>query len=717
MSRSFRPIVAVVACVLLSNAAFAQLYGMTIDGSLYRVNPQTGRASRIARTDAIRVRSLAYDPVSDRLIAWDDTPRILYSIDPTNGATTVLHRYPSSNARANALQEIAYEADATGRLRGVRHATTLGGFGNEVTIDLVSGEIRDNGAVLLYESPSDLTWTPTHGLVVDARRRFDGVTGIFDVDGGRLADSPLGTVSLAYDPASADLFAFAHDVLYRIDPATGATTTVGPSGIPSGGSTLDNDINAMTFAVGSTTPPAMAGDTDGDGLFDDWETLGIPYTTSTGVAARYVLDVDGDRVSDADPLKKDIFVEVDAMASRAPSQTTLQRVIDAFDPPTNVLVPSPQGGAGGKPNITLHIHTDPADLALNLTNQGDYVNGVSGFDDFATDKARFFGTPAERVALDAAARLAAKRMAYRYCIFANSFSGTNNSGVAEAVGCDDFMVTLGRFSTPGGTPDEQAGTFMHELGHALGLRHGGADDLNFKPNYYSVMNYWWQYPRGIAPSPVWQLAYSTSVLPTLDENALSESAGIGANVPRALVPFRAPQTAACGGAFCVANNPTVCLNLASLGPGATVDWDADCLPTPGTVAADINDFSVFAPGTSAQALAVFGQGLTTLVGYHDWANIVYDVRGTATFAPGASAIDIGCDYTADLREAIRAIPSSSPCPIDFAAPPGVLDIADVVAFLQRFGASDASADIAEPFGQFDIADVISFLQQFGAGCP
>ena len=30
---------------------------------------------------------------------------------------------------------------------------------------------------------------------------------------------------------------------------------------------------------------------------------------------------------------------------------------------------------------------------------------------------------------------------------------------------------------------------MHELGHTLGLQHGGADDVNLKPNYLSVMSY------------------------------------------------------------------------------------------------------------------------------------------------------------------------------------------------------------------------------------
>ena len=57
------------------------------------------------------------------------------------------------------------------------------------------------------------------------------------------------------------------------------------------------------------------------------------------------------------------------------------------------------------------------------------------------------------------------------------------------------------------------------------------------------------------------------------------------------------------------------------------------------------------------------------------------------------------------------------CEPDLAEPFGVLDIGDVVAFLQAFSIGDGRVDFAAPMGVFDIADVIEFLQRFGAGCP
>ena len=69
-------------------------------------------------------------------------------------------------------------------------------------------------------------------------------------------------------------------------------------------------------------------------------------------------------------------------------------------------------------------------------------------------------------------------------------------GVGDFLG-GDAIVTLGAFDNaagqPVGTDYAQAATLMHEVGHGLGLRHGG-DSLepNCKPNYLSVMNYLFQ---------------------------------------------------------------------------------------------------------------------------------------------------------------------------------------------------------------------------------
>src|SRR5262249_18161151 len=65
--------------------------------------------------------------------------------------------------------------------------------------------------------------------------------------------------------------------------------------------------------------------------------------------------------------------------------------------------------------------------------------------------------------------------------------GGRSAGIPGA----DFFVAAGaadlnRF------PLAPAGAFMHELGHNLGLHHGGDEDLNYKPNYISVMNYFFQ---------------------------------------------------------------------------------------------------------------------------------------------------------------------------------------------------------------------------------
>ena len=54
---------------------------------------------------------------------------------------------------------------------------------------------------------------------------------------------------------------------------------------------------------------------------------------------------------------------------------------------------------------------------------------------------------------------------------------------------------------------------------------------------------------------------------------------------------------------------------------------------------------------------------------------------------------------------------------DLAEPFGVLDLADITAFITAFMNGDPRADLAEPFGVLDIPDVLALVNTFVGNCP
>jgi len=57
----------------------------------------------------------------------------------------------------------------------------------------------------------------------------------------------------------------------------------------------------------------------------------------------------------------------------------------------------------------------------------------------------------------------------------------------------------------------------------------------------------------------------------------------------------------------------------------------------------------------------------------------------------------------------------SPCPADISGD-GLLDLTDLTDFLAAFIGGDLAADLAAEFGVLDLGDIIAFVQLFVAGC-
>ena len=368
-------------------------------------------------------------------------------------------------------------------------------------------------------------------------------------------------------------------------------------------------------------------DSDGDGLPDVWEETG---------------DLDGDDQMEldlpamgADPMHKDIFVEIDWMKcdpddsppwlpvvpgdiyALNPNPLALNWVVQAF---ASAPVTNPDGTAG----INLHIDAGRdsqmkpdgetwEDLSRSSAVRGvpNFVGGSDGvFSWMAFENIK-------KTNFDAA-----RRAVFHYCVYASSGGPGSSTGVSRGHGASDFIVSAGS-GTSRLTPQQEAGTFMHELGHNLGLGDGGGDAVKYKPNYLSVMNYAFQLtglltsgiPSGEAfPGRTGLLDYSRNALDPLNENSLDEPSGL------------TPVSALCGlGDTRLGTRWWLGSNLLEHtwlydGVVDAIDWDGNGEYT-SDVSRDLNRDDYFG----------------SLAGYDDWASITF--RGGSIGDAGAPLPD------------------------------------------------------------------------------
>lgn len=244
---------------------------------------------------------------------------------------------------------------------------------------------------------------------------------------------------------------------------------------------VESDWSLYDFAtVGGANDVTCTTDADADGIPDCSEVSGSTF-------AGLPLYDWGARTG-----QKDIFIEVDYMDSTngggqaadegiTPRQEALQNVVDAF---------SAQG-------IAVHFDvgdlydqasgTDPADFDLGGGEEVPFVDAMT------------FSTATSLYDYKLSYMDYARMQIFHYLVFANTQNGASgSSGLAELFG-NDLIVSLGEWGLDSSSTANtnqlinfQASTLMHELGHNLGLRHGGDEDTNDKPNYFSIMNYTYQ---------------------------------------------------------------------------------------------------------------------------------------------------------------------------------------------------------------------------------
>lgn len=273
------------------------------------------------------------------------------------------------------------------------------------------------------------------------------------------------------------------DLSYPIHHWIAFLVAPGPLGAGSQITIACRNADGSTSSNVSYGLPADAAtlDRDGDDLPDAWEQSGY--------------DADGDGTIDVDlpalganPLRPDVFVEVDVMNGLTnPPGAGVWNALTAMFAAAPIL--NPFTGTDG---VNLVLDTSgsvPFFQTVDLNVTHDPPNSAA---DFITLKGTSFPN-------------ATRGRIYHYCIWGN-MRPNGSSGISDvlinAAGTDfagpgdDFIVSFDDFGASFQTVRSMAETFAHELGHGFQQRHGGATHFARTPPYNSVMSYSWQLRTG-----------------------------------------------------------------------------------------------------------------------------------------------------------------------------------------------------------------------------
>ena len=565
-------------------------------------------------------------------------PSLVFSSDATNlvagdtNAATDVFAYSLTGGTVGRLTVDAAGGDPNGPSR----ATDAGLTGRYIVIESGACDLLDLACAADGNGVDDIYLLDRDG---DGDWVFDEpgdlvVTRVSEPASGTDADGPSRGASVSWDGlfvaflsdatnlAGADSDGSSPNVFLK-DLTTQSVGLVGV--LPAGGRAVDTGSTVSLSREGGTiaftdtnAAPNQALlrdtqtlDTDGDSLLDSWEIIGIDANMDGQIDLRLPPRVDA--------WIQDVIVEVDAMQGMLPAARTLQLIESTF-------------GQQDTRNVQLTLIVDETNLPLATWSAN--VNPITWPVEFGPFKAAWFGTAAERASPNWPNIRQAKLWAHRYCVFAEQNVSNTIAGMAELPGNDMFLTLGGIWTFWGANPAVQLGVFLHELGHNLNLDHGGGPGITnpaqraieYKPNYYSVMNPSFTTPQvGFASSWPGNLSESTffaanSFPPIfIDESFLFEADGLGGFAGR-VSPVGPPP-----------------MRLANQTGG--VDWDRDgvcCTVLPGVQA----DANFLAPGMGGPSPN------ESLFGHNDYANIQVQIGRTGSFGASAHGTTLPSDeYT------------------------------------------------------------------------